>query len=469
MHYQPTDLKALWDENNAQFERRCTEQEDLYNPEFESVFTALYEIDPDQREIYNTRGWDMGATLPEAVNIDTLNRALQAVGIVGDEAARFVRYAEVVLQGKKIMQANALLNLQIEMEKHQRQHTERVSPEGWKFYPIHIIAPQQFHAPICDEIERQALQGDGIFKNFTDIAERPDEGLDVLLGVEVYNVKCNFQLYLAELKKYRVTGITLGKDFTHNLFDILNEIANYIKSNTDKPEGVKAHILGIVEALDKVPIWGLIFQILILQGLISLLENCTLNQGDEGYNEAQDLCYWLADLLSDKVCRFAVTGALYGDEDWERLKPFCDFLYNTAIGQAVQNIIGNGEPNDEEHPDNPEADTLNNTLYPEADTLNDTLYLPSELDTDRARVYFTRAVEVGYMINNGTTAKWLTAVARLGYLCNKIYPQPRPIASLEKYFGVTKLSAAITQASYEAKRADVKKWRAEIDSKIFFD
>lgn len=225
---QPTDLKALWDENKAVFERLCTEQEDLYNPDFERVFTALYEIDPDQREVYNTRVWDMGATLPETVNTDTLNRALQAVGVVGDEAARFVRYAEVVLQGKKIMQANALLNLQIEMEKHQQQHTERVSPEGWRFYPIHIIASQQYLTPICEELQRQALQGDGIFKNFTEIAERPDEALDMFLGVEVYNVKCNFQLFLSKLQKYRVTGGTLGKKFTHNLFDILNEIANYI-------------------------------------------------------------------------------------------------------------------------------------------------------------------------------------------------------------------------------------------------
>jgi len=461
---QTTDLKAKWDENKVQFERLCTEQEDLYNPKFESVFTALYVIDPGQREVYNTHGWDMGAALPEAVDTDTLNRALQVVGVVGDEAARFTRYAEIVLQGKKLMQANALLNLQIEMEKHHQQHTERVSPEGWKFYPIHIIASQQFHAPICDEIERQALQGDGIFKNFTEIVERPDEALDVLLGVEVYNVKCNFQLYLAELKKYRVTGVTLGKEFTHNLFDVLNEIANYIKSNTDKPEGVKAHILGIVEALDKVPIWGLIFQILILQGLISLLENCTLKQGDEGYNEAQDLCYWLADLLSDKVCRFAVTGALYGDEDWERLKPFCDFLYNTAIGQAVQNIIGNGEPSDEEQPDSPEADTL-----------NDTLYLPSELDTDRARVYFTRAVEVGYMQPTQTGYKWVFggargALVRLGYFVERVFcptnTEALPEQAINRLFGVNRIGSAVTQL-HNAKTP--QKWRAEIDNKIFFD
>lgn len=405
MPNQLTDLIAKWDENKAQFERLCTEQEDLYNPEFESVFTALYEIDPDQREIYNTRGWDMGATLPEAVETDTLNQALQAVGIVGDEAARFVRYAEVVLQGKKIMQANALLNLQIEIEKHQRQHTERVSPEGWRFYPIHIIAPQQYHTPICEELQRQALQGDGIFKNFTEIIERPDEALDMFLGVEVYNVKCNFQLYLTELKKYRVTGGTLGKEFTHNLFDILNEIANYIKNNTDKPEGVKAHILGIVEALDKVQIWGLVFQILILQGLISLLGNCTLKQGDEGYNEAQDLCDWLAELLSNKVCRFAMTGALYGDEDWGRLQPLCDFLYNTEIGRAVQDCIFKDEATDEEQPDSPEANTL---------------YLPSEFDTLEARKILDGLLELKTCKRIGAVFQWTGTNALFGYMVWKV-------------------------------------------------
>lgn len=403
MPHQPTDLKAKWDENKAQFERLCTEQEDLYNPKFESVFTALYEIDPDQREIYNTRGWDMGATLPEAVETDTLNQALQAVGVLGDEAARFVRYAEVVLQGKKIMQANALLNLQIEMEKHQRQHTERVSPEGWRFYPIHIIAPQQFHAPICEELQRQALQGDGIFKNFTEIAERPDEALDMFLGVEVYNVKCNFQLFLSKLQKYRVTGGTLGKKFTHNLFDILNEIANYIKNNTDKPQGIRGHILSVIESLDNVPIWGRIFQILILQGLISLLENCTLNEGDNGFNEAQDLCNWLGELLSDKVCWFAMTGAVYGDEDWERLQPLCDFLYNTDIGRAVQDCIfkdeATDEATDEEQPDSPEAS-------PTTDTPN----LPSELNTPEVLGIFAEAQKLGLMDEQ---YKWLKGLQLL--------------------------------------------------------
>lgn len=443
-----TDLKKQWDENKTRWEQLCTEQESLPRDGFAQVFEVLDKLE----ETFTPQH-------PYTTNEALIDEALKQTGHFTNEAfcTAFKRNNQIMIEGNRLMMENAQLNLQIEMMK-QNERPERVSPEGWRFYPIHIIAPQQYHTPICEELQRQASQGDGIFKNFTEIAERPDEALDMFLGVEVYNVKCNFQLFLSKLQKYRVTGGTLGKEFTHNLFDILNEIANYIKNNTDKPQGVRGHILGIVEALDNVPIWGRIFQILILQGLISLLENCTLNEGDNGFNEAQDLCNWLGELLSDKVCWFAMTGAVYSDEDWERLQPLCDFLYNTDIGRAVQDCIFKDEATDEEQPDTPEANTT-----------TDTLNLPSELDTDRAREYFTRAVEVGYMTANGTTTQWLSAVARLGYMCYKIYSQPRPIASLEKYFGVTKLSAAITQASYEAKRADVKKWRAEIDSKIFFD
>lgn len=46
----------------------------------------------------------------------------------------------------------------------------------------------------------------------------------------------------------------------------------------------------------------------------------------------------------------------------------------------------------------------------------------------------------------------------------------RMFGDLEKLFGVTKLSSSITSAcNNEGVRADVKSWRSELDSKIFFD
>lgn len=93
-------------------------------------------------------------------------------------------------------------------------------------------------------------------------------------------------------------------------------------------------------------------------------------------------------------------------------------------------------------------------------------YLPSEIDTEQARKYFARAVAAGLMSEQ---YKWLASHAKLGYFCCKSFEQPRPITALEQFFGLKNLAASITQASYEPKRGDVKKWRAELDRKIFFD
>ena len=92
--------------------------------------------------------------------------------------------------------------------------------------------------------------------------------------------------------------------------------------------------------------------------------------------------------------------------------------------------------------------------------------------TDDVREYFTRAINAGFMkeVDNGYRWKFggRRGQARLGYFCFKVYDRPRPINQLERLFGVSKLSASITNAEFEPKRSDVKMWRKEIDDKIFF-
>ena len=115
-----------------------------------------------------------------------------------------------------------------------------------------------------------------------------------------------------------------------------------------------------------------------------------------------------------------------------------------------------------------EPQPKNNTEITEKD-----ITLPSELDTEKARKYFAKAINVGYMKKEDIHYKWMyggeKGQARLGYFCNKIYSSPRPINKLEEFFGVKKLSASITNADNEAKRADVKKWRNEMNNNIFND
>lgn len=113
------------------------------------------------------------------------------------------------------------------------------------------------------------------------------------------------------------------------------------------------------------------------------------------------------------------------------------------------------------------------TVFEHREQKQQSVQLPPELDTEEARKYFAKAINIGYMKKEGNGYRWLfggnKGQVRLGYFCNKVYTSPRPINKLEQIFGVKKLSASITNADIEATRADVKKWRDEIDSNIFKD
>ncbi len=95
--------------------------------------------------------------------------------------------------------------------------------------------------------------------------------------------------------------------------------------------------------------------------------------------------------------------------------------------------------------------------------------LPDGLNTDKAKKYFERAYNNGFWGWVGNNAKWKEKQAKLGYFCLNAFDRPRPITQIELFFGVKNLAASITQAEYEAKRADVKIWRDEMNGIIFFD
>lgn len=103
----------------------------------------------------------------------------------------------------------------------------------------------------------------------------------------------------------------------------------------------------------------------------------------------------------------------------------------------------------------------------------ETIRLPQKLDLENVRKYFARAMSAGFIEQTAVGYKWVyggnRGQARLGYFCMKVFSNPQPINELEKLFGVTKLSSSITSADNEGVRADVKSWRLELDSKIFFD
>lgn len=107
-------------------------------------------------------------------------------------------------------------------------------------------------------------------------------------------------------------------------------------------------------------------------------------------------------------------------------------------------------------------------LETESNTVEEKM-LPDELNTERARKYFKRAVEAGYMTMTAQGAKWKNLKAVLGYFVERIFcptnTEKLPEKAINNFFGIDRIGSAIT-ALHNGKKE--QKWRAEID-KLFID
>lgn len=108
-------------------------------------------------------------------------------------------------------------------------------------------------------------------------------------------------------------------------------------------------------------------------------------------------------------------------------------------------------------------------FIPTTDTKQNPPQLPPELSTDQARKYFDLAVEKGYMTIGNGKYTWKETPAKFGYFASRVFEKPRPIAELERYFGLSKLASAITQAEYPPKRGDKIAWINKMNDDFSFN
>lgn len=390
-----------------EFDKLCDEQESLYKPEFEAVFKELHKLDTTLTKNYP-------CTKDEAL----LNEALRVAGFEADEAfcTDFKKYNTLFVEGKEL-QVEGLKLLASSYPKQEKQ------VEGWHFVPITIAGKKELVEVADDIMKRDAQEGKGLFANMTKIPQE-DEALDEFLGVEAYGLKCSFVPFLDELKQY---GIVSGEkpffsdEMTRGLFAFLKKAATYLKENTDKPQAIKNEIARLVKRFDGIPILGLFFQILFLQGLCRLLEGVNINEGDNGYNEACSLYEWLLELLVEKEVEFCFKP--YGEKDLEILKPLCGYLMSTQIGQEVQKRLS-PEPQPEQTTDaqslNPEPEQA--APEPQQEHTEPTAStIPTINDTDNEKLVFGNALQKQYMTLQEGCYKWTLTKSLLAYMCGRLY------------------------------------------------
>lgn len=447
---------------NSRFETLCNEQESLYKPEFEHVFKALSEIDGSLTKNY--------LCTTDKANIET---ALNNSGFGNDEAfaKAFYRYNEIFVEGKQLQQEYMMHQdnpVWADVAKRQVVLKQMAASDEWLFIPISIFASPQLHEPINKKMADDARKGKGLFANVTDIPKE-DEAFDELLMIDAFNMKGCLLPYSEELKQHKVIGSRdddafLSTTLRNAIFKVLNLEVTFAKENTQFPSKVENHIADALKLLDDVPIYGLFIQILILQGFVNVLENMPINDGDEGFDVLQQLANWLSEQLGKKEVNLCMMQ--FFDDDRQRLKPFTDYLYQTTIGEVIQQWIRK-----EYYPTSDDAKALHEQQPESNKDKTWVCDLPSELDTDRARKCFAKAIEAKYIEVTDSGLKWKfggnRGKVRLGYFIQKVFcpnnTENIPETAINKLFGVNRIGSAIGQILYAKK---VQKWKNEID-KLF--
>ena len=398
----------------AEFDRLCDEQEKIDNTGFGKVFECINET--------LLEGKHHPTLFPYTDDEQVVRKALELTGNSNDEAfcERFMKNYRLFVEGKALQEKG----LGLLAKEYAQNHQKEISVEGWHFMPISIVGTPDIIKWVDEKMMCDAQEGKGLFANHFQIPQE-DELLDEFLGVEAYGLKCSFVPFLDELKRFGVVDGQepfFSKELTRGLFATLKQAANYMKENTDKPQAIKNEIARLVNWFDSIPIWGLFFQILILQGLCRLLEGVNINEGDDGYNEASSLYEWLYLELAKKEIDFC--SKPYGAKDREQLKPLCAYLMSTEVGQLVQSKFFGNEPQPEQANrwETTDAQSLNpepQQAQPKQETTASTI--PTINDTDKEKLVFGNALQKQYMSLNNGSYKWTLTKSLLAYMCGRLY------------------------------------------------
>lgn len=422
-----TDKKKELEELTAKFNALCDEQEKLPREGFAKVFEVL----DGMEETFTPQH-------PYTENEDIINKALEITGHSNDEAfcEAFKRNNQIIIEGKKIQAKGLEIFAMLECEKMRK---EPQNPNEWQFVPIRIFAPKEIIDNVINPMmEKDAKEGKGLYGNITDIPEE-DEGLDEWFDIEAYGIKCSLEPLYRDLQNYGIVDSVLKNDTTREYYlKTIKSLIYFIRDNTNKPNKIRNHISKTLKGLDDIPAFGLLLQILLLQGLIKWFDDVDLKKSDKGYNEACTLIQWIGKLLMEKEVGFCYYR--WGEDDKEYLKPLGKYLLSTEIGKAVQRHLF-----EKQIEGNFIIDGKHGTKEISKET--DKISLPSELDTEQAKALLQSAIQNRLCDNN---YKWLKTKSLLAYFADKASEYLN--LSKGKYDGKTKTSWKPFETLFNIKR-----------------
>lgn len=158
-----------------------------------------------------------------------------------------------------------------------------------------------------------------------------NEDYDEMLNVGTYECRLSFNNFFtiisAEINqsyfKIVITDAD-GKmvDGVRLLLEKLKRCADIARDNTHRPIHVRKEFVKVMEEFDSIPIWGLPYKILFLQGLVIALEEDGKDELLLGYMRSFLTCY---------VRVFMEVP--YTRQQWNILRPFCRFIAHMDVGR----------------------------------------------------------------------------------------------------------------------------------------
>lgn len=381
-----------------------------YNkPEFEKVYKAIQARTKDMPNL----GDNGNLAFPLATGV-VIDEALRETGFADDAqfVADFKKYREIEEQAREIQRTMSYFTYLTTKPEWIEPQKQQQWQDGWQFMNYSIIAPEPFHEVIDEVIGNMAKNGKGLFDANMIEVSKVDERLDDYLMVECFGIKCSLLPYLNELKQHGIAtdgndGGFLNKVFTRCLFAILKELVTFIKDNTDKQQAIKNKIAEVTNTLGKeIPVWAVIFQMLVLQGLCRWVESSNIDEGDDGFDELQTLYEWLCLKLAGKEMVFCVMPC--GERDKQFLQPLCDYLYQTEIGKMVQDeMFGKPQPEPEKQQKVDKVDTIRQVIK-------------DQNKADEACKVIGRAVDARLIEESPEGLKWAASASLYGYFVDKV-------------------------------------------------
>lgn len=401
-------------ELQERFNKLCDEQDSLNVTGFAEVFKALDKMEENFTPQH-----------PYTENEGNINKALELTGHSEDEAfcKAFKRNNQIMIEGeairKQIMNKvgqNTPNGIKLIMmqgcevsDLTMYPTPQPIVPNEWNFYPIYSVAPKDLQETISQIVVKEANEGKGLFSNVSDIPKE-DEEWDKYFDCEVYGVQCSLQAFIRELQQYKVFSGLFGdnKELIRPFLEVLKSIVDFIKEHSTEPNKVRNFINEQITAFDEIPVWGLFYQILLLNGLCywcnDVSDKLKTDENKSGYKDVGELWKWAEKILIEKEMRFCFTP--YGDKYKKQLKPLCDYLYSTGLGKALQQrIFGDIQ----EQPQEPNKGGV------------EAFKLPTELDTAEARKVFQKAIEAGLMSETASGYKWQKSNVLLAFMCGVLY------------------------------------------------